>query len=628
MHSNSAKTFRPYAAARRRWSGSARIRAIRLLYEVNPGTAIVLGFFTLACAILPVLALVSFGFATGYIPRALAHGLGSPAGRDLLVSLSVGVAAYMVSLMRTPAEAFLGAWSSAVMRSGLQGKLARAVSAPAGIEHLEDQELLDQLAAASGELTSDGPADAPITLAVTTGSRLSGLFACMVLATFRWWVGLLLLAGWTFLRLPVGRLWAERARFIQRATSTLRHGWYYLNSVSDPELAKEMRLFGLGDWALRRYYTKWTAGMAQPWEMLGRYNRRMGALGAVFVVMYGAATGAIGLAAYRHQIGLATLVVMLAMLILSGQVGGVGAEDIALEHMLADLPDLDKIVSSLARPAGGNGGGLPATGLPAVQIRLDSVSYRYRHSDRAVLDGLDLELSAGQSLGLVGLNGAGKTTLITLLAGLRTATAGRILVDGTDLADLDARSWQRQVAVVYQDFTRYPLTARENVGLSDIGVGVDGASLELAAQQAGADSVAAGLEHGWESICSPGYRGGADLSGGQWQRIALARSLYAVARGARVLVLDEPTAQLDVRAEAAFYDRFLELTAGVTTVIISHRFATVRRADRIAVLEGGRITEIGGHEDLLSAGGSYARMFALQASRFAESGSPEEPGDA
>ncbi len=616
-----------WAGYRARWSGSARLRAIRLLYEVSPAMAVALGLFTLACGILPVLAMAAFGFATGLIPRALAHGLRSHAGRELMVSLAVGVAAYLLSLMRSPAEDLLGVHCSAVMKSGLQDRLARAVSMPAGIEHLENQQLLDQLSAASGELSTDRPADAPMTLAESVGNRLSGLTACIVLATFRWWVGLMFLAGWLLIRWPVSRIFAERATLIERATPTLRHGWYYLNTASDPELAKEMRLFGLGEWVLGRYRKKWVAGMTQPWQMMSHLNLRIAAFGGVMVVMYGAGAGALGLAAYRHQIPLTTLVVMLPMLILSAQVGGVSTGDLALEHMLANLPDLDGIVSSLSSSAGGDGGGLPAAGLPAVQIRLESVSYRYPLGDRAVLNGLDLELPAGQSLGLVGLNGVGKTTLITLLAGLRIPTAGRVLVDGTDLADLDARSWQRQVAVVYQDFTRYPFTARENVALCDIDAGVDGAALELAAERAGADAVVAGLEQGWDSICAPGYTDGADLSGGQWQRIALARAMYAVARGARVLVLDEPTAQLDVRAEAAFYDRFLELTAGVTTVIISHRFASVRRADRIGVLEGGRITELGRHDELLAAGGAYAQMFTLQASRFAES-SPEDHGDA
>jgi ATP-binding cassette, subfamily B, bacterial len=230
----------------------------------------------------------------------------------------------------------------------------------------------------------------------------------------------------------------------------------------------------------------------------------------------------------------------------------------------------------------------------------------------------------------VGANGAGKTTLVTLLAGLREPSGGRITVDGTDLRDLDTRSWQRQVAVVNQDFGRYPLSARENVAFCDLtGDGLsydfDEAALERAAAQAGALDFVRALPDGWDTVCAPGYRHGTDLSGGQWQRIALARALYSAARGARVLVLDEPTAQLDIRAEAAFYDKFLELTAGLTTMIISHRFATVRRADRIAVLDEGRITELGSHEELVAASGAYAEMFAIQAARFAEAeaNSPE-----
>jgi len=309
----------------------------------------------------------------------------------------------------------------------------------------------------------------------------------------------------------------------------------------------------------------------------------------------------------------------LPMLPSTMQVGGVSAADVTLEAMLASVPDLDELISRLSGATAGTGGD-SAAGKPARSIRFESVGYRYPGGP-PVYEDLDLDLTAGQSLALVGANGAGKTTLVTLLARLREPVSGRITVDGTDLRELDARSWQRQVAVVNQDFGRYPLSARENVAFRDLsadglGAGFDEAALERAADQAGAIDFVRALPHGWDTICAPGYHGGTDLSGGQWQRIALARALYAVARGARVLVLDEPTAQLDIRAEAAFYNRFLELTSGLTTVIISHRFATVRRADRIAVLDQGRIAELGSHDDLLAAGGSYAAMFTMQAARF------------
>jgi ATP-binding cassette subfamily B protein len=290
--------------------------------------------------------------------------------------------------------------------------------------------------------------------------------------------------------------------------------------------------------------------------------------------------------------------------------------------MLASVPDLDELVTRLRAPIADSGAG-SAAGLPVRGIRFEAVLYRYPGAGRPVYEGLDLELTAGRSLALVGANGAGKTTLVTLLARLREPAGGRITVDGTDLRDLDARGWQRQVAVVNQDFGRYPLSARENVAFRDLtadglSADFDEAAMEQAAAQAGALEFVRALPQAWDTICTPGYHGGTDLSGGQWQRLALARALYAAAKGARVLVLDEPTAQLDIRAEAAFYNRFLELTSGLTTMVISHRFATVRRAERIAVLEAGRITELGSHAELVAAGGSYAEMFAMQAARFTE----------
>jgi len=606
----------------RRLPGSPRLRVLRLLRETSPGLLIMLGLFVVADGFLPIVALVALGRAVGHIPDAVKYGLGSASGHSLLIALAFGVAAYALSLVRYPAEDLLSAHASAVMSTGMQRRLARAVCAPVGVEHLEDSAVLDQLAAASGELSTSGPADAPMALASAFGDRLSGFIACVVLATFRWYIGLLFFVGWSLLRPPLRRLLAERALLVRRATPELRHSWYYLGCSYRPTFAKEVRIFGLGRWLLSRHRDKWLTGMEPPWRQLRHFRNRALLFGLVVGAMYAAGAGLLALAAWHRDITLTTLAVMLPMLAATMQVGGVSITDVSLEQMLAAVPDLDELVGRL-RDSATETGADSAAGPPARTIRFESVAYRYPSGGAPVYEGLDLELTAGRSLALVGSNGAGKTTLVTLLARLREPTGGRITVDGTDLRDLNPRSWQRQVAVVNQDFGRYPLTARENIAFRDLtadGLGeeFDEAALTRAAAAAGALDFVRALPRGWDTICAPGYRDGTDLSGGQWQRIALARALYAAARGARVLVLDEPTAQLDIRAEAAFYNQFLEVTSGLTTIVISHRFATVRRADRIAVLDQGRITELGSHDELVAAGGSYAEMFAMQAARFAE----------
>jgi ATP-binding cassette subfamily B protein len=605
-----------------RLASSPRLRVLRLLRETSPLLTLEMGLFILADGFLPIVSLVALGRAVGRIPAAVTHGLGSGSGHSLLAALAVGTVAYALSLLRSPVEDLLSAHASAVMATGMQRRLAQAVCGPAGIEHLEDSTVLDQLASASGELSTSRPADAPMALASAFGDRLSGFIACAVLASFRWYIGLLFFLGWSLLRPPLRRLLAERATLVRRATPELRHSWYYLGCSYRPAFAKEMRVFGLGSWILDRHRAKWLAGMEPSWRQMRRFSDRAVLFGIGVAAMYVAGAGILATTAWHHDIGLGTIAVMLPMLPSTMQVGGVSAADVTLEAMLASVPDLDELVSRLTEVTAGTGGD-SATGKPARSIRFESVGYRYPGGGPPVYEDLNLDLTAGQSLALVGANGAGKTTLVTLLARLREPASGRITVDGTDLRDLDARSWQRQVAVVNQDFGRYPLSARENVAFRDLGAdglgaGFDEAALERAADQAGAIDFVRALPHGWDTICAPGYRGGTDLSGGQWQRIALARALYAVARGARVLILDEPTAQLDIRAEAAFYDRFLELTSGLTTVVISHRFATVRRADRIAVLDQGRITELGSHDDLIAADGSYAAMFTMQAARFAQ----------
>jgi ABC-type multidrug transport system fused ATPase/permease subunit len=245
-----------------------------------------------------------------------------------------------------------------------------------------------------------------------------------------------------------------------------------------------------------------------------------------------------------------------------------------------------------------------------------NMSFAYPDGEGRVFDRLDLALPAGRSLALVGDNGEGKTTLIKLLARLYDPDGGRIAVDGVDLAELEPDAWRRQLAVVFQDFCRYELPARDNMGFGRIDAPRDDEALATAARLGGISDVITGLPGGWDTPLSRQYTDGAELSGGQWQRLALSRAMFAVEHGARVLILDEPTAHLDVRAESDLYERFLDLTRGLTTILVSHRFATVRLADQIAVLGNGRVAEHGTHDELLDRGGHYARMFELQAAPF------------
>jgi ABC-type multidrug transport system fused ATPase/permease subunit len=247
-----------------------------------------------------------------------------------------------------------------------------------------------------------------------------------------------------------------------------------------------------------------------------------------------------------------------------------------------------------------------ATDRPARAIRFRDVTFAYP-GGRPVLDHFDLTVPAGTSLAIVGQNGAGKTTLAKLLCRLYDPQAGAIEVDGVDLRALPIDAWRTRVTAVFQDFIRFELSLRDNVAPA----GAPDSAVRAAIDAAGAGGLAE-----LDTILARGYDGGTDLSGGQWQRVALARALCAVQTGAAVVLLDEPTAQLDVRGEAEIFDRILAATRPCTTILISHRFSTVRHADRICVLEHGRVVELGTHEELMTRGGRYKTMFDLQAQRF------------
>jgi ATP-binding cassette, subfamily B, bacterial len=600
-------------------TASPRYRVIRALAAASPGILAAAVIFMLVEALLPNLVLIAMGRTVGDVPAAVRSGLGSPAGHRMLLQLVLAGGLYAVSLLRGPVEDVLSTMAQERMSVVSQRRLIAAVSAPAGIAHLEDPAVLDRLSSAQGDLMSSAPSGAPMALISRAGDRLSGVLACVVLATFHWWLGLGVLAMWLVLQRPLRALVRSRVGTFRQATETLRRSWYFAGVSRGPAAAREIRVFGLGDWLIGNHRSLHAEAMRPSWAEARRLNRRIALLSPLVLAAYAMSTATLGWAAYHHTIPLGALVVMLTMLPSSMQAGSISAADFALESMLSSVPDLDALTTGLAAPGPGESE-VPVAGMPRRDVRFAAVSFRYPEAEDDVLNELDLVLEAGRSTAIVGVNGAGKTTLVTLLARLRDPTGGTILVDGTPLADLPAREWQRQVAVVYQDFTRFPLTARENVALDLLGEPVDPDVLARVAGKAGAADLVTGLNDGWDTVLSAQYEGGQDLSGGQWQRVALARALYAVERGARILVLDEPAAQLDVRAEARFYDRFLEITAGVTSVVISHRFSTVRRADRIAVLDGGRITESGDHEELLRAGGTYAEMFRLQVARFETKG--------
>ena len=238
------------------------------------------------------------------------------------------------------------------------------------------------------------------------------------------------------------------------------------------------------------------------------------------------------------------------------------------------------------------------------------VAFAYPGSDHAVLNGISFRLHAGEKLALIGENGAGKTTLAKLLARLYDPTAGRILLDGIDLRDYDVESLRREIGVIFQDYMRYDATARENIGFGNVDELGDADRIHAAARMSLAHGVIEGLDGRFEQMLGRRFEGGVDLSGGEWQKFALAR---AYMRDAQLLILDEPTATLDARAEFEVFDRFADLARDRMAVLISHRFSTVRMADRILVLEGGTIREEGTHTQLLARRGAYAELFELQA---------------
>jgi ATP-binding cassette subfamily B protein len=492
---------------------------------------------------------------------------------------------------------------------------------------LEQPAVLDALGDARRGLTE---------YATTPGAAVAGLIA--LIARYAQFAGAVAVTGValgpvTALVITAAALTARfgergaQARYSllrSRSAAARRKAHFVLDTGSDPAAAKEIRVLGTLPWWRERAQRDSGAYLRPLWRARRRIRLVPFAVYSVVVlagtlavlVMLRDAAGRGGLSVPGLSLALQAVLISLRVGVYFPEADGQTQDGMRAHDAMREV---ERAVAWRS-PGSPGPGWRPAGPVPVSRIAFEKVSFAYPGSDRKILDELDLELPAGTSTAIVGLNGAGKTTLVKLLSRIYEPTGGRITADGIPLAEFSARSWQKRLAVIYQDYVRYELDAAANIGLGAPGLMGDTAALDRAVEWAGAAGLTAALPDGLSTILSSRYPGGVDLSGGQWQRIALARALFAVEGGASVLVLDEPTAQLDVRAEVAFFDRFLELTRGLTTVVISHRFSTVRRADQIVVLDGRRITERGRHEELMAAGGTYAELFGLQARRFAEEG--------
>ena len=550
-----------------------------------------------------------FAIAMGVLISAVQHG-DSLAG-PLMLAGFVFVLLQVLKPIHTAVSANLGDRTAA----WLYDRLTDACVKPLGMGHLEDPALTNDLTVAREfDAGMTGP---PLYISmdfIADGlvQMVGGLASAAVLFGYAWWAPPVLAGGWlaTHWLLRESAVWRDRNTDVVRAAQ--RDADYAYRLAVDPPAAKELRMFGLATWTIDRFIDRRTTLHKLQYEATRLREKSVltslvivaAANVVVFWSLANAATdGALGLGA----------VVVYAQAAVGTSMIAFGGLNWALDGAAAPVAAVLRLEPAMA-PAGALASGTdPADGLPASDIRFRALSFAYP-GGAPVLEDFDLTIPAGSSLAIVGQNGAGKTTLAKLLCRLYDPQSGGIEVDGHDIRSFDLESWRSRVTAVFQDFIRFELPMRDNVAPS----GAPDDVVQNALREAGASNLAE-----LDTILARGYEGGTDLSGGQWQRVALARALCAVQLGAGVVLLDEPTAQLDVRGESEIFDRILQATKDCTTILISHRFSTVRHADRICVLEHGRVIELGTHEELMSRRGRYFTMFDLQAKRFVTGGAEE-----
>jgi ABC-type multidrug transport system fused ATPase/permease subunit len=568
-----------------------------VLPKADPFLAVAWWSVLVLRGVLPAL----FAIAMGVLVNAVVGGDNLAGG---LVFMGV---VFVLLQVLAPIHQAVGANLGDRTAAWLYDRLTEACVRPPGIAHLEDPKLTNDLTVARDfDLGMTGP-PLFISMDFIAGGLvelLGGLASAVVLAAYSWWAPIVLAGAWlaTHWLLRESSIWRDRNT--EEVRGAQRDADYAYRLAVDPPASKELRLFGIVGWTIDRFINRRTRLHSLQFEATRLRERPVlwslllviGANVLVFWSLADAAANGLDFGAVAMFAQSAVGVSMLAF----------GGLNWALDGAAAPVAAVLRLEPAM-KPAGALASGKRyAAGLPACEIRFRDLTFAYPDG-AAVLQHLDLTIPAGSSLAIVGVNGAGKTTLAKLLCRLYDPQAGAIEIDGVDLREFDLRSWRSRLTAVFQDFIRFELPVRDNVAPA----GAPDAAVRSALESAGA----AGLAN-LDTVLARGYEGGTELSGGQWQRVALARALCAIQLGAGVVLLDEPTAQLDVRGEAEIFDHVLAASRHCTTILISHRFSTVRHADRICVLEHGKVVELGTHEELMAKGGRYRTMFDLQAKRF------------
>jgi len=583
---------------------------LRLVWKADRGGAVAILGLTAVTALLPAgIAWVGKLIVDGVVGAARDA---DPAARQRvlwLVGLELGLMAILLAVSR------LSAFRRELLRASLGNLVNERILQKAltlELRHFEDSEVYDKMQNARREASSR-----PLSLAmqlVTIGQNAVTLVA---LSGLLWRLSplsvLVVVAASVPAFLAEARLAGESFRlYTWRAPEGRRLNYLEWILTRDSHV-KEVKLFGLGPLVLGRYRALFTRFFAEDRRLARRRLLAGIAFGLVsllaFYGMYALMAGRAAEAAIT--LGDLTLYITVFR---QGQ-GSVQSVLAAVGGMYEDALFMSNLFAFLAIPAGGEAPRVvPARSVPRgapQRIELDRVSFRYPGREAWALRGFSLTIEPGEKIGLVGENGAGKSTIVKLLLRLHDPTEGAIRYGGVDLRDMDPADLRGRIGAVFQDFVRYQFSAAENVGLGEPAHLDDRARIAAAVGRAGAAGVVEALPQGYDTVLGGWFERGHELSAGQWQKLAVARAFMR--DDAELLILDEPTASIDAESEHELFERFRQLSAERTAIVISHRFSTVRLADRIAVLHGGRLEELGSHRDLLARDGRYAHLFRLQA---------------